>query len=143
MNAYKLTTAEEKMNTYKSTTRIDQKIILSSLWVFAVLNYLYADVFTLFFNSVARETTAMPQGSVLVFAILMETAIAMTLLSRFLNYGANRWANIIAGLFYTAFVAWSLTGNTPTLDYVFFASVEIVCTLFITWYAWRWRNPEV
>jgi len=108
-----------------------------------MFNYLYADVFILFFNPTAqKETLAMPQGAVLVFAILMETAIAMVLLSRFLKYGANRWANMIAGIFHTAFVAWSMTGETPVLFYVFFASIEMVCTLFIAWYAWKWRNPE-
>jgi len=128
------------MNTYKSTTGIDPKVTLSSLWIFAVLNYIYADVFTLFFDPAGRETVVMPQVSVLVFAILMETAIAMVLVSRFLKYGPNRWTNIIAGIFHTAFVAWSMTGETPTLFYVFFASIEILCTLFITWYAWKWTE---
>jgi hypothetical protein len=134
----------KKMNTnIKAAEMIDRKVVLSTLWIFAMLNYLYADVFTFFFNPTAqKETLAMPQGAVLVFAILMETAIAMVFPSRFLKYGANRWANIIAGIFHTAFVAWSLTGETPELFYVFFASIEIVCTLFITWYAWKWRNPE-
>ncbi len=132
------------MNTnIRATEMKDRKVVLSTLWIFAMLNYLYADVFTLFFNPMAqKETLAMPQGGVLVFAILMETAIAMIFLSRFLKYGANRWANIIAGIFHTAFVAWSLTGATQPLFYAFFASIEIVCTLFITWYAWKWRNPE-
>jgi hypothetical protein len=132
------------MNTnIKATEMKDRKVVLSTLWIFAMLNYLYADVFTLFFNPAAhKETLAMPQGAVLAFAILMETAIAMVFLSRFLKYGANRWANIIAGIFHTAFVAWSLTGAAQPLFYVFFASTEIVCTLFITWYAWKWRNPE-
>jgi hypothetical protein len=132
------------MNTnVKAVDMKDRKVILSTLWIFAMLNYLYADVFILFFNPMAqKETLAMPQGSVLVFAILMETAIAMVLLSRFLKHGANRWANMIAGIFHTALVAWSLTGETPALFYAFFASIEMVCTLFITWYAWKWRNPE-
>ena len=132
------------MNTdIKYTDMKDRKVVLSTLWVFATLNYIYADVFTLFFNPMAhKETLAMPHAAVLVFAILMETAMAMVLLSRFLKYGANRWANIIAGIFHTAFVAWSLTGATQPLFYVFFASIEIVCTLFITWYAWKWSNPE-
>ena len=121
----------------------DRKVVLSALWIFAMLNYLYADVFTLFFNPKAQNVSlAMPQGAVLVFAILMETAIAMVLLSRFLKYGANRWANIIASIFHTAFVAWSMIGTTPALFYAFFASIEIICTLFIAWYAWKWRNPE-
>jgi hypothetical protein len=72
----------------------------------------------------------------------METAIAMVLLTRVLKYSANRWANIVAGLFQTAFVSWSLIGETPNLFYAFFATIEIACTLFIAWYAWKWRNPE-
>ena len=135
---------EIKMNSnIKNTEMKDKKVVLSALWIFAMLNYLYADVFTLFFNPAAlKETSTMPQGPALVFAIMMETAIAMVLLSRFLKYGANRWANIIAGIFHTAFVAWSLTGATQPHFYIFFASIEIVCTLFITGYAWKWRNPE-
>ncbi len=132
------------MNTnIKGTELKDRKVVLSTLWIFAMLNYLYADIFTLFFSPAAQnETPAMSQEAALCFAIMMETAIAMVLLSRFLKYGANRWANIIAGIFHTALVAWSLTGTVPALSYVFFASIEIVCTLFITWYAWKWRSPE-
>ena len=131
------------MNTNKMTTVMkDKKVILSTLWIFAVLNYIYADVFNLFFNPEAQSGT-MTQGTVFAFAILMETAIAMVLLSRVLKYGVNRWANIIAGIIHTALVSWSLFGQTPLPFYIFFASIEIACTLFIVWYAWRWRNPEV
>ncbi len=130
------------MNTNsKSVEMKDRKVILSTLWIFATLNYIYADVFTLFFNPAAQQM-AIPQGAALVFAILMETAIAMVLLSRVLKYRANRWANIAAGVFHTAFVSWSLFGETQPLFYMFFAAIEIPCTLFIVWYAWRWTNPE-
>jgi hypothetical protein len=108
-----------------------------------MFNYLYADVFTLFFDPAAKNTMPLPVEAVLVFAALMEIAIAMVLLSRILPYGANRWANIAAGVVHTALVAWSLFGATPpTLFYVFFATIEIACTLFIVWNAWTWRNPE-
>ena len=127
----------------KTTVMKDKKVILSTLWIFALLNYIYADIFTSFFDPKAQSgTVTMTQGSVLGFAILMETAIAMVLLSRVLKYGANRWANIIAGIIHTALVSWSLSGETPLPFYIFFASIEIACTLFIVWYAWRWRNPE-
>jgi hypothetical protein len=127
----------------KPTEMIDRKVVLSTLWIFATLNYLYNDVFGLYFNATAQKTTwAMPQEGALVFAILMETAIAMVLLSRFLKFGPNRWANIIASIFHTALVAWSLTGETPLPFSVLFSSIEIVCTLFIAWYAWKWRSPQ-
>lgn len=132
------------MNANRKTVETkDRKVILSTLWIFALLNYVYADIFSIFFNPDAHsDTLAMPQGAVLAFAVMMETAIAMVLLSRLLNYGANRWANMIAGLFHTALVAWTLTGAAQPPFYVMFASIEILCALFIAWYAWQWRNPE-
>jgi hypothetical protein len=142
----------------KTTTQTpaphDRRVVLSALWIFAMLNYLYADVYTLYFNPVLRPEAwrqflagdaggvALTEGFVLVTAVLMETAIAMVLLSRVLSYGPNRWANIGSGAFHTLFVAWSLTGQPPTMFYAFFATIEIACTLFIVWYAWRWRSPE-
>jgi hypothetical protein len=130
------------MNTNRMTTVLkDKKVILSTLWIFALLNYIYADIFTLFFNPEAQSAT-MTQGAIFAFAILMETAIVMVLLSRLLKPGANRWANIIAGIIHTALVSWTLFGETPLPFYSFFAAIEILCTMYVVWYAWRWRNPE-
>ena len=133
------------MNATGNTAVIkDRQMRLSALWIFATLNYIYADVFTLFFSPGAQKATAtMTAGAVLGFAVLMETAMAMVLLSRLLKYGANRWANIIVGAIHTAAVFFSLFSGTPPAPfYVFFAAVEIVCTLVIIWYAWKWPNLE-
>jgi hypothetical protein len=118
-----------------------RKMMLSTFWIFAVLNYIYADVFTLFFNPAAHmDTAAITPGAALVFAVLMETSIAMVILSRVLKRGANRWANIAAGIFHTGFVTWSLFGRSPEPFYVFFATIEIACTLFIVGYSWTWKR---
>ncbi len=131
-----------------------RKVVLSTLWIFVMFNYLYADVYGLYFQPILQKemwkeflsgyagTVQITQGFVLVTAILMETAIAMVLLSRVLKYRPNRWMNILMGAFHTLFVSWSLIGDTPSLFYGFFAAIEILCTLFITWYAWTWRNLE-
>jgi len=74
-------------------------------------------------------------------AILVETAIAMVLLSRMLKYRANRWANIIVGAVNTLAVLASLLIATPAAYYAFFAVIEIATALVIIWYAWRWPNP--
>ncbi len=133
------------MNTNSKTVEMkDRKVILSALWIFATLNYIYADVFTLFFNPGAQEETAtMTAGAALGFAVLMEAAIAMVLLSRVLKHGANRWANIIVGAIHTAAVFFFVFAGTPPAPFsAFFGTIEIVCTLVIIWYAWKWRNPE-
>ena len=130
---------------------MDRKVLLSTLWIFAMFNYLYADVYTLFFNPVLQKelmqklaegfagSIPITQGFVLITAILIETAIAMVILSRVLKYRANRWANIASGAFHTVFVAWSMIGDPVSLFYVFFAIIEIACTLLIVWLAIRWK----
>lgn len=133
------------MNAIENTVEIkDRKMRLSTLWIFALLNYIYADVFGLFFLPGAqKETAGMTTGAVLGFAVLMETGIAMVLLSRVLKYGANRWANIVAAVIHTAAVVFTLFGETPPAPYyLLFATVEIACTLFIIWYAWTWRRTD-
>ena len=130
---------------------MDRKVLLSTLWIFAMFNYLYADVYTLFFNPVLQKelmqklaegfagSIPITQGFVLITAILIETAIAMVILSRVLKYGANRWVNIGSGAFHTLFVFWSLIGSSNTPFYLFFAVIEMACTLLIVWLAIKWK----
>jgi hypothetical protein len=133
----------------KITELKDKKSTLSTLWIFAVLNYLYADVLGFFNPATLTELMTgyaggmqVTQGFLLVAGILMETAIAMVLLSRILKYRANRWANIIIGIIHTVAVLASMFVGTPDLYYLFFGTIEIVCTLFIVWYAWTWASAE-
>ena len=139
------------MNSIKKTAEMkDRKVILSTLWIFAMFNYLYADIVSLMDPVSLKQimtgtlgSLQITQGFLLGAAILMETAIAMVLLSRVLKYGANRWANIIVGVLHTAAVLSSMfVGTTPALYYLFFGAIEIACTLFIVWYAWTWTNSE-
>ena len=97
-----------------NTKPMDRKVLLSTLWIFAMFNYLYADVYTLFFNPILQRESwqkfvegfagsiPITQGFVLITAVLMETAIAMVILSRVLKHRANRWVNIASGAFHTA-----------------------------------------
>jgi hypothetical protein len=80
------------------------------------------------------------QGFLLGTAVLMETAIAMVLLSRVLGYRANRLVNIVAGVLHTVAVLSSMFVGTPALHSIFFAAVEVACTSFIVWFAWRWKE---
>ena len=133
----------------KTTVMKDRRVILQTLWIFAILNYLYADVTGLMSSSLLKEILTgtvdglqITPGFLLAGAILMETAIVMVLLSRVLKYRANRWANIIAGVIHTVAVFSSMFVGTPGLYYIFFGTIEICCTLFIVWYAWTWRKQE-
>src|SRR5262249_30844442 len=108
----------------------DTKELLSQLWLFALLNYLYADVIALFdIVGSGSHFTGLPQWALMGAAILMEIPIAMILCCRLLPFGANRLANIIAGIALTVingfltFVAPLLgLGRLPAAaEYLFFA----------------------
>jgi hypothetical protein len=127
---------------------------LSVLWLVALLNYLYADVVALFdIVGSGKSFASLPPWALMGSAVLMEIPIVMILACRLLPVGLNRLANIIAGIaltlingfltFVPPLLGW---GRPPAFaEYLFFATIETVCTSFIVWQAWTWSavNPEV
>jgi hypothetical protein len=128
----------------------DIKERLSLLWLFALLNYLYADVFALWYIIGSRNFHVhLPPWVLMGSAVLMEIPIAMILLCRLLPFRANRLANIVAGVIETV-VNGSVTFIPPLVgagdripalpEYLFFATIETVCTLIIIRQAWTWEK---
>jgi hypothetical protein len=139
------------MNIEKKTGVMqDRKAVLSSLWIFLTANYIYCDVLSHMDSAVIKDLITGTIGSIqvtqvflLTAAIMMEIPFAMIILSRVLNYKANRWANITAGAVMAAIqLATMGMGTPPTLHYLFYSIIEIACSLFIIWYAWKWRKQE-
>lgn len=141
----------EKMNTSgNAIKRIDTKILLSTLWIFLAVNYIYRDILSNMEAGALQGYLAgnvgeitITQGFLLAGAIMMEIPFAMIVLSRVLKGAANRWANIIAGILMIVIEVGTMgIGTTPTLHYLFYSAIVIVCNLFIIWNAWKWRNVE-
>jgi len=127
------------MKTNKSTTGIDPKVKLSLLWIFVILNMAYADILSLMDpTSVIRGIMAgapMPAGGLMAGAIVMESSIAMVILSWLLNYKVNRWVTIIIGLF----MIWQIVIGGHGLYYRFFTAIEVASILLIIWFTWKWK----
>lgn len=131
-------------------TDSERKSLLSTLWIFILVNMVYADILGMlrpgyldFLDRISQQLTG---STVLLFAVFMEVAISMVLLSRVLAYKANRWAHFIA---IPLTILWVVVpallpslGETTPLSYVFFASVEVVTMVFMFWYVWQWPQPE-
>jgi hypothetical protein len=120
----------------------DMRTRLSTLWLFATLNYVYADVVTIYDKG---GKLGYSQTFLLGAAILVEIPMAMVLLSRMLKYRTNRWANLTAGAAMTVIQAATLFVAVPTPYYVFFSVIEVVTTLVVVWSAWKWpasSSPE-
>ena len=130
----------------------DTKERLSLFWVFVLLNYLYADVVALFAivdSPNLSDAPHLPPWALLGSAVLMEIPIAMIVASRLLPFRANRLTNIIAGSILTlinaflTFVPPLVGARTPALpEYLFFATIETVCTSVVVWEAWTWSGAE-
>jgi hypothetical protein len=127
----------------------DTKERLSLLWIFALLNYLYADVLALYAFLGSPTAPHLPPWALLGSAVLMEIPIAMILASRLLPFRANRLANVISGGVLTLINGF-LTFVLPVTNgafrdpiypsYVWFATIETICTSVIIWKAWTWSE---
>ena len=136
-----MATKETMTTNNQTTTREGGPVLLSTLWLFAMLTYTYGDVVTLM-DPVKHGSMQLTEGFLLGGSIFMMIPISMVLLARLLPYRANRWANLIAGTIMTVALTLTLFVAVPTLYYAFFSAIEIACTAFIVGYAWKWRNPE-
>jgi len=131
----------------------DIKERLSLFWLFALLNYLYADCTALFAivgSPNLSDAPHFPPWVLLASSVFMEIPIAMIVACRLLPFRANRLANIIAGgivtlvngflTFVPPLAGW---GRPPAFpEYLFFATIETVATSIIIWQAWTWSGVE-
>ena len=131
-------------------TDLDMNVKLSTLWITASLSYLYCDVISLMDPELLKQYLegnvnglAFTPGFLLGAAILISIPITMVLLSRVLNYRANRWANIAAATFMTVVQSLTLFMGVPASYYLYLSIIEIACTVLIVGYAWKWRKPAV
>ena len=130
----------------------DRRTILPLLWIFYVLNILYADVLnnmgalaTIGSTPITNELieTLLTPEMLLIAAFILEAAMVMIILSRVLSYKINRVLNITVAVIQTLTVIASLFVGESTIYYRFFASIETITSIFIIWYAWRWKEPAL
>jgi len=121
---------------------------LFTLWIFVTVNYIFCDIFTLFYSENLKQLMSDAMGGMEItetflfaFSVIMELPMLMIVLSRLLPYKFNRLANIAVGIFMTLIQTWSLFGDNM-LHYVFFSIIEIATTIIIVWIAIRWKNEE-
>ncbi|OHD19657.1 MAG: hypothetical protein A2087_09845 [Spirochaetes bacterium GWD1_61_31] len=123
--------------------------MLSTLWVFLSVNYLFCDILS---GMELASITAYLAGSIhgvavtqafLLFAgISLEIPFLMIVLSRVLGFRANKAANIIAASLMIVYQAGSFFIGDSSLHYIFFSVVEIAGNLAIILYALAWKRPR-
>ena len=125
---------------------MDKKVLLSTLWIFLTVNFIFCDVFTLMHSEDLRNLLSgsvdgmqITQEFLLGFSFAMEIPMLMILLSRLLKFSLNRILNLIFGVLLAFIQIWSLTVGKTTLHYSFFSIIEITTCICIVWVAWNWK----
>jgi len=128
-------------------SRVGPRTVVSSLWLFAILNYLYCDLLGLMYPPDLHGFLDGKVGGLVVdqpfllsAAILMTVPMASVLISRI---GAHRFArieSIVAGVVMTLVQLATLFIGTATLHYLYFSVIEVATTAAIVWVAARsWK----
>lgn len=122
---------------------------LQLLWIFLFLNFIFCDVFTLFhaptLNQLLTGTIdgmAMSEMFLLIFAVVMEVGIVMTLVSRLAPHGFARWSNVVVGTLLIAVQGMTVLKPGLTLHYAFFSAIEIGALAWIVVVALTWRRTQ-
>ena len=125
----------------------NRRNVYSSMWAFASLNYLYADLVGLMdanihaqYESGVVEGTRITPGFLTVAAGFMQIPIANVFLPHLIkNEKALRWVQIASGTIMTLVQSGTLFIGTPTPHYALFSAFEIAATSYITIDAIRWK----
>lgn len=124
---------------------MEKRNLLSILWVFLVVNFIFCDVFTLMYSEDLKRIMTghvdgieLNQEFLLTFAFIMEIPMLMILLSRVLQPKLNKILNMVFALLLAMVQFWSLTAGSVTLHYIFFSIIEIGACLTIAVISWTW-----
>ncbi len=127
----------------------NRKNLLSLLWIYLTVNYIYCDVFTLHLSQYLEAFLSGEVGSMkiteeflLIFSVVMQIPVIMIVLSRLLTFKPNKLLNIIAGIITTSIQAFTVTMG-GTLHYMFFSFFEICTGILIIYLAATWKRETV
>lgn len=123
-------------------------MILSKMWVFLSLNYIYCDVLSNMEMAAIRSLLEgniagipMTEGFLLLAGISLVIPFLMVVLSAILPYRVNRPLNIGAAILMILYQAASFfVESDSTLHYIFFSALEIIGNGVILLLAARWKR---
>ncbi len=127
--------------TIRDRIETNRRAVLSSLWIFVLLNMLFRDIHEIFRPGAIEEyqSLTVSEMTFLASGIALTLFISMIVLTRVLPHRPNRWANAIVAV---AALGGMLTNAPRDLDDVWFLAVEAVGLLVIIWFAWTWRSED-
>ncbi|MBA6362393.1 hypothetical protein H4J56_18990 [Colwellia sp. BRX8-4] len=141
------------MSTVKNNTevyedfKINVKLKISALWVAVMFCYVYGDYIQIYVpgilaDAMAVKVTAETQLEFFAVALLMAMPSVMIFFTLVVQPKINRWLNIILSTLYIVIlIATNLTETW--VFYLFLTTIEVLISLAIIWYAWKWPKAEI
>jgi hypothetical protein len=122
--------------------------LMSKIWVFLSLSYIYCDVLSNMEMPVLRmllegniDGIPMTQGFLLLAGISLQIPFLMVILASILPYRANKITNMTAAVIMIIYQLVSFfMGSDITLHYIYFSAVEILGNVAIIALAIRWKK---
>jgi len=123
-------------------------MLMSKIWVFLSLSYIFCDVLSNMEMSVLRMLLEgniagipMTEGFLLIAGISLQIPFLMVLLATILPFKANRIMNMAAASLMIIYQVVSFfLGSGITLHYMYFSAVEILGNAAIIVLALRWKK---
>lgn len=122
---------------YCLENRIRPRALLSTLWIYVLLNMILRDLHEFPTEGFIDELISLKlsEGTMLFYAFIVEIPIAMIPLTRVLNSGLNKWINILAALVTALGVFYTVPSGD--MDEVFFGIVNSIGLMTIILIAWQ------
>lgn len=136
------------LSTIRSNLNDPTSMLLSKIWVFLSLNYIFCDLLSNMEMSVLQMLlegniagVAMTEEMLLFAGVSLEIPFLMVVLSTVLSHKPNRIANGVAGTLMILYQFGSFFfGSDVTLHYTFFSAIEILGNLTILVLALKWKS---
>ncbi|HEX7816552.1 DUF6326 family protein [Dyella sp.] len=125
------------------------RLKLAALWTSLMFCYIYGDYFDLFRPGNLQDMLAgnmgplgpVTQNILLGTTVLLAIPAVMIFLCVSLPATWNRWVNMLLGVLYAMVMAVSMPGSWHF--YQLLGVIEIVISLLITGYAFRWPRASI
>ena len=141
------------MSSVKSNTeiyedfKINVKLKISALWIAVMFCYVYGDYIQIYVpgilaDAMAVKATDETQLEFFAVALLMAIPSVMIFFTLVVQPKINRWLNIILSTLYIVIlIATNLTETW--VFYLFLTAIEVLISLAIIWYAWKWPKADI
>ena len=126
--------------------QINVKLKISALWIAVMFCYVYGDYIEIYVPGVIADAMTVKssietQLEFFVVALLMAMPSVMIFFTLVLKPKVNRWLNIILSMLYIIILIATNLAETWVF-YLFLTVIEILISMAVIWYAWKWPTTQ-